>query len=199
MDELSEKIFKAEISVINKHLKQLGKYLIIREHSHSDYHVGGAANEFSTCKNLLKDDYFVLSVLTVRHPVDSYLSLINNGWIHFSPSTFNEYCGRYLLFVEHNKDLLVCKYEDFVDDTVKELKVLCECLDLPFNEDFLDLFDLNVISGDSGRSSNIISKRKRRDYNENFYKELNKSTNYFELCEQLQYEPSITPVNIAVD
>lgn len=192
MEELREKIFKADIEVINKHVLQLGKALVIREHSHSDYLVGESANECSTSRKLLKDDYTILSALTVRHPIDSYLSVVNNGWVHFSPPSFDEYCRRYLAFILHNHNLPMYKYEDFVVNPAKEIKALCKTLELRFNEDFRDIFDLNVMSGDSGRSSNVINKRKRREYDEGFLNELNESSNYVELCVQLQYETSIT-------
>lgn len=188
IDELSEKIFRADIDVITRHIKQLGKSLLIREHSHSDYLVGAITNNYSTCKRLLKDDYQIFSVLTVRHPIDSYLSLKNNGWIQYSPATFDEYCRRYLLFIEHNEDLSVHKYEDFVNDPARAIQILCEVLCLPYNEDFQDVFDLNIMSGDSGRSSNIISKRKRRDYDEGFIKEAQNSNEYLLLCRKLNYE-----------
>lgn len=192
IDELSEKIFKANIDVITEHVKQLGKYLVIREHSHSDFLVGESPSDFSTIRNLLQDDYPVLSILTVRHPVDSYLSLVKNGWIHFTPPTFDEYCRRYLLFLEHHEDLPMCKYEDFVDDPTKEVKLLCGALDLPFSEDFQDVFDLNVMSGDSGRSSNTIEKRARRECDEKFLEELHTSDRYIQLCEHLNYDSTVT-------
>jgi hypothetical protein len=191
IDELSEKIFRADIDVISQHVRQLGKYLVIREHSHSDFMVGESPTGFSTIKELLKEDYPVLSVVTVRHPVDSYLSLLNNGWVHFVPETFDEYCRRYLLFIEQNEGLPVCKYEEFVQDPETELKALCDALDLPFNEDFEDVFDLNIMSGDSGRSSAVIAKRERRSYDDSFRTELRESSGYSELCKRLAYEPSL--------
>jgi hypothetical protein len=188
IDELSEKIFRADIEIISKHAQQLGKYLVIREHSHSDFHVGELPNSFSTIRELLKDDHTVLSVVTVRHPVDSYLSLIKTDWVHYTPKSFDEYCRRYLLFLESNKNVPLHKYEDFVNDPQLVMKKVCETLDLPFNEDFQDVFDLNTLTGDSGRSSSLISTRKRREFDECFREELNNSTMFFQLCEKLNYE-----------
>ena len=195
MDELSEKIFKADVDVITTHSKQLGKYLVIREHCHSTYLVGELPEEYKTVRTFLKDEYRILATLTVRHPVDSYLSLVNNGWTHFNPPTIDEYCKRYLLFIEHNDALSIYKYEDFVNDPKKEMKLLCETLELPFNEDFQVVFELNKISGDSGRSSNTIEKRTRREIDEKLRNELNESANYIQLCERLNYEPSVDQVN----
>ena len=187
-DELSINVFKAEITVISKHVKQLGKYLIIREHSHSDYLVGNCSVDASTIKTHLQDDHPLLCIMTVRHPVDSYLSLLTNeGWARFTPSNFDEYCKRYMLFLEHNRDVPMYKYENFVDNPDQELKQMCDALELPFNEGFQDIFDLNFISGDSGRSSNIIEKRERRKIDDTFKKEIAQSHEYRKLCERLDY------------
>jgi|GEM_PF-2302098 len=188
IDELSEQIFRADIDVITKHTRQLGKHLVIREHSHSDFLVGETPVGFSTVKKLLQDRYTVLAVLTVRHPLDSYLSLLNNGWIHYTPNTFDEYCRRYLLFIEHNEAVPVYKYEDFVNQPVKEMKLICEALDLPFSEDFQDVFDLNRMSGDSGRTSSVIEKRDRLALNDGLIEELGGSESYPLLCTKLGYD-----------
>jgi hypothetical protein len=191
IDELSEKIFKADINIIAKHAMSFGKYLVIREHSHSDYLVGETPENSSTIQRLLKDDHPVLSAITVRHPVDSYLSLVKLGWRHFTPKTFDEYCRRYILFIDHNEHVPVFKYEDFINDPPAEMQRICESLDLPFNEDFQDIFDLNTLSGDSGRSSNVIQKRDRRQIDDNYQKELNESAWYLKLCEKLDYVSSL--------
>lgn len=188
IDELREKIFKSDIEVISKHTNSLGKYLILREHSHSDFFYGEAPKETSTLRKLLRRDYPVLSVVTVRHPIDSYLSLVKHNWIHFTPRTFDEYCNRYVLFIDDNKNVPLHKYEDFVVDPQTVLRLVCRDLELPFNEDFLDVFDLNILSGDSGRSSNVIEKRERREFSESFQEEIDKSTKYKELVRLLHYD-----------
>jgi hypothetical protein len=190
-DKLSEKIFKAEIAVIAKHAKLYGKHLVIREHSHSDFLEGETPNGFSAIGKFLKKDHPLLSVLTVRHPVDSYLSMVKLGWGRFSPKTFDEYCKRYLLFIHHNENVPVYKYEDFVIDPSAEMERICQSLDLPFNDGFLEVFDLNALSGDSGRSSHIIEKRERRKIDEHFQKEMEESVNYKELCKKLNYAETL--------
>lgn len=188
IDELSEKKFKAEIGIISKHTNSLGKYLVLRDHSHSDFFVGESARESSTLRRLLKDDHPILAVLTARHPVDSYLSMILKKWVHFTPKTFDEYCYRYLLFLEHNKDIPIHKYEDFIDDPAAELKRICTILELPFNDDFKDVFDQNSLTGDSGRSSDVIETRERREFHDGFQEELEESKHYQTLVEQLGYD-----------
>ena len=186
--ELSEKLFQADIGVILEHVRQSGKYLVIREHTHSDYLVGDSPNDSSTVKGLLKNDYPLLSILTVRHPVDSYLSLLRNGWVHFKPDTFDEYCSRYLQLIKHNSNVPTFKYEDFVNTPDIELQHICEALDLPFNEDFQDTFDLNKLSGDSGRSSSIIAKRERLEIDKTLDIEIRASSSFKSICKTLEYD-----------
>lgn len=191
INELSEKLFKADIDVISNHSRLLGKYLVIRDHSHSDFLVGESPREHPTVVRLLEDNHDVLSFVTVRHPIDSYLSLLNNGWIHYTPDTFDEYCKRYLSFAEYHEGSVTYKYEDFVNDPLTQLRLMSESLQLPFNEDFREIFDIHILSGDSGRSSNIIEKRKRRECDVEFRNEVKTSSMYLKLCELLNYDPSL--------
>jgi hypothetical protein len=191
LDELKESIFKAEIKIIAEHLKSLGKHLVIREHSHSDFLVGESPAGTSTVRRLLEDDYPLRTVVTVRHPADSYLSMLNNGWLQFIPKTFDEYCRRYLLFIEDNGEVPIYKYEDFVVAPQLETRKISETLDLPFDESFQDLFDLMALSGDSGRTSKIISTRERREFGEDFRQEVDASEHYRRLCLVLDYARSL--------
>jgi len=191
-NELSQKLFKADIQVILEHIRNLGRYLILREHSHSFYHVDPTPNEVDSIREFLNENHSLLSIVTVRHPIDSYLSLLNNDWLRFSPATFDEYCRRYLLFLESHKNEPVFKYEMLIDNVQEQMKLICEVLSLPFSEDFLDLFDLFQLSGDSGRASSTIGRRSRRKYNSEFVQEANQSSMYSRLCEELDYDPVLT-------
>lgn len=190
-NELSEKLFKAEIREIVNHAQLYGKYVFVREHSHSDFLVGETPKRASTVRRLLREDYPVLPILTVRHPVDSYLSMLRNGWVGFAPGTFDEYCRRYLLFLEHNHDVPRHKYEDFVRDPKAELKKMSENLKLPYQGDFEDTLDLVTLTGDSGRSASVISKRDRHSFDQKFRIEVSESANYSKICESLEYQESL--------
>jgi hypothetical protein len=191
MEALSKEIFKSGIGVIKQHAKMSGKYLVLREHSHSDYLVGAKCREAGTLRSLLQDDHQILAIVTVRHPLDCYLSMLNNGWVKFEPPTFDEYCRRYLKFIEHNDRIPVYRYEDFIEDPYAEMQRIAQALDLPFNDDFEDVFDLIKLSGSSGRSSNVIGRRKRREVDESLRDEAVESANYATLCDRLNYPTSI--------
>ena len=132
----------------------------------------------------------VRSVVTVRHPLDSYLSLIANGWVDFQPACLEEYCCRYLRFLDDYDEQPIFKYEDFVEDTSSELEKISRALELPFNAEFESGLDLIRLTGDSGRSGVAIVRRERREVGPQVREEVETSSSYHALCVRLNYVAS---------
>ncbi len=195
IEELSKNIFYADVSVLVKHTTSLGKHLLLREHSHSDFLAKKAPVSQGTIETILGNDFRLLSAITVRNPVDSYLSLVKNNWVEFSPSCFDEYCRRYSLFIQQNAHIPRIKYEHFILDPEAQIKHLSKVLELPYDEDFMEMFDAQGVTGNSGRKSKSITKRKRREYDQAFYQESQKSFHYKNLCQLLNYRPIMPPRN----
>lgn len=163
--------------------------LIFRDHSHTDFHCGKSIAEVCPIRDSLTDIYELISVVTVRHPLDSYLSLIYNGWEkQFDPSDINEYSKRYLFFLEKYSKLPIVRYEDFCADPVNTMKSICGLLDLQYNEDFLNTFGDYKLSGDSGRSgTKSIEQRPRREIPESIVAAIENSRHYSNLVARLGY------------
>ena len=53
-----------------------GKNLVIRDHSHTEFCLGDQPSELSPIRNFLDEEYTLISAITVRHPLDSYLGLL---------------------------------------------------------------------------------------------------------------------------
>jgi hypothetical protein len=185
--ELSEKLFLDNIVTAADHVCKHGGKLVIREHTHSDFHVGESSACASSLISLLSTKFQVKSILSIRNPVDSYLSLLNNDWLHFSPNDFEEYCARVVQMLECYKETDMFLYEDFVDAPEKIIKKVCGVLDLNYSEFFIDLFSLETVTGDSGRSASYISKRERREMTETFKAEVESSTSYQLIKEKFGY------------
>lgn len=187
VNELLTKLYHKNVMEINQHIEERGGSLVVRYHTHSDYHVGEGYAEESTFDAIFSDVCEVLSVLTIRNPIDAYSSLKNNGWIHYTPETFDEYCKRYL---QHLKDLdssSIFRYEDFVDDPQSTMMKICHALEIPFDDRFVDTFGLIKLTGDSGRKSDVISKRDRR-VDKELLREVDKSKYFKQICELGWYE-----------
>ena len=53
--------------------------LVLRDHSHTDFYSGEKEPQGCTIKTSLENNYDLISVVTIRHPLDSYLSLIKKA------------------------------------------------------------------------------------------------------------------------
>ena len=180
-------IFQSCLKTILADLSAQGLFLILRDHAHSHYCIGGCVPERPNLREIVREKFSVLSLVTVRDPIDSYNSLKANNWIQFSPANFNEYCRRYVTFLHAYADVPIVRYEDFVDEPQLIMKQICSILTLPFNTDFQDLFDVYKLTGDSGRSGPKISRRSRRQIDMALEEEIKFSDSYHELCELLGY------------
>ena len=184
---LEIEVFKAGMGSIYRDCQQRGFRLVLRDHAHSKYCVGNKVMERSSLRESLKGSFPIRSIVTVRHPLESYLSLSRQGWLDFEPSDIDEYSYRYLSFLRDHSGLKIFKYESFVEQPKIELQNYCSELELPFTESFEDLFGVHKLSGDSGRSSPVIAPRPPRKADESIKLQIGASSNYAELCRRLDY------------
>lgn len=188
--------FSASLRALKYGLTRQGFYLVLRDHAHSQFCT--AQDRFSrpTLHALLNavaaehepNSCAVHGVVTARHPLESYMSLQHNGWMHFSPATLEEYSRRYLDFLDRHRDLPLIRYETFVRDPDATTKEICHRLALPFDPHFETLMPLTRLSGDSGRTSRGISSRPRRAVGPDLQQQADQSQSYQKLCEWLEYD-----------
>jgi hypothetical protein len=185
--KLSEQLFLDNILAVSNHVNRYGGTLVLREHTHSDFHVGNNSERPTPVISILSEKFQVKSILSMRDPIDSYLSLLNNGWLHFSPSSFEEYCERIGEMLKCYDQTDIVLYEDFIEEPEQSLKSICAVLDLNYSEFFIDLFSLETVTGDSGRSAGVISKRKRREVADSLKVEIEYSKSYQLIKEKFGY------------
>lgn len=159
--ELAQKLFKNAIDEVYQHVNKLGGTLVLRDHTHADFHTKSPIPVRCTLVELLEDTYDLKSILTIRNPIDAYASLVKNGWVHFEPQSFDEYCRRLLCLVEQFEPEQIFKYEDFVKAPQELMQAMAKKLELPFDETFEDVFGIFKVTGDSGRSTDVIGERER--------------------------------------
>lgn len=179
--ELIMKLFLSNLEVIHSESICSGLRLVLRDHAHSHYCRDEPSPDRPSLRSLVASRFPVLSLVTVRDPIDSYLSLKANGWLHFIPATFDEYCRRYIDFIHAHDGIPVVHYENFVAHPKIEMEKICRILDLPFNPEFCDLFDVYRITGDSGRSGRSIEARSRQSDAAGLVDEMSSSTVYQQL------------------
>ncbi len=189
--ELVGKLFKNAIDEVYQHVTRYGGILVLRDHTHADFNTNEPIPHQSTLIKLLEETYEVKSVLTIRNPIDSYVSLVKNGWVHFEPQTFDEYCKRLLCLTEQFKMEDIFKYEDFTKDPKRQMQDIAQTLALPFDDAFEEIFSLFKVTGGSGRNSDAISTRSRREFSEKLKSEINNSVSFKKICANHSLNPSL--------
>lgn len=189
IETLSNSIFKNNVAELNNYIDSIGGRLVIRYHTHSDYNTSKNLPDENHFEKLFSQTSSVLSVLTIRNPLDAYTSLKKNGWVHFEPQTFEEYCRRYLVHLSHFKKENIYRYEDFVEDPKSLVEHAARKLKLSFDESFLDIFAQFNLTGDSGRKSDFISARESR-VDEDLLLEASQSESFNKICELGWYQSS---------
>ena len=191
-DETIATVFSAEIIALRDSLLQSGKQLVIRDHAHSHYCFGATVAPRKTVLDLLQATGETRSVVTVRHPVDSFLSLtMRPDWNHFTPATLQEYCLRYEMFLNDHRALPVFQYEAFVADPEGITARLCAALELTYVPGALDLRDVFKLSGESGRAGSVVTARPRRSIPPELREQAGAEA-YPRLCNRLGYDPALS-------
>jgi hypothetical protein len=185
--QLAEKIFVESIKTAHQHIQEFGGTLVLREHSHSDYCVGDTIHN-NTVAELLSEYFEINSIVTLRNPIDSYLSLLANDWVHFKPATFDEYCSRLIAFLKPFTKEQIILYEDFVQKPHQVVEQLCSTLDVSFSDSFEAIYDTFVVTGDSGRKGSEINLRARRACSDEFLEEVKASKCFKILSKQFGYK-----------
>ena len=115
-------IFLGGLAALRAGAQLRGRHLVLRDHAHSQYCTSRDPASRPTLREIMPPDLALLSVVTLRHPVDSYLSLRANGWHGgMNPATIDEYARRYIAFLDRHSGLPWLRYEDFVAARSKAL------------------------------------------------------------------------------
>ncbi len=181
-------IFLAGLRVLSDDARQNGFDMILRDHAHSQFCLGDSVLERPTLHEMLDPHYDLNSIVTIRHPLDSYLSMKKLDWIRFEPRSLEEYAKRYNVFLDRYEGTQILRYEAFVDDPEVQIKHICEVLNLQYNADFQQVFSAMRLSGDSGRGGGKIAPRKRRGVTPEILQEIDQSPSFRQLCARLDYQ-----------
>jgi hypothetical protein len=183
-----ERSFFATITALHSALSEKGQRLCIRSHAHSQFHVGAGLADRPTVQDLLTRIAPVRAILTVRHPLDSLMSLRKKDWVHYVPDTAEVYATRYMAFLDAHWSIDILKYEDFVAAPEASMRWLCAQLEVSYDPDFTELMRDVRLSGDSGRRGDVIAPRPRRDVSSALANEVSTSPAFVALCDRLNYE-----------
>jgi hypothetical protein len=181
-------VFLAALLALQATQIRRGRYLVLRDHAHSQFCVGPReACRRPALREIVATCSPLRSVVTVRHPLDSYVSLVLNRWERFEPGGVEEYAFRYIQFLSRHEGLPIVRYEDVVSNPSIAVSNLCDLLDLPFSSDFERLITAIKLTGDSGRSASSIGERAPRPERSQYEDAARRSSMFRELLDRLGY------------
>lgn len=186
--ETQIQLFLAGLRVLYEEATRGGLHLILRDHTHSHFNVSDRVPDRPSVREIVSRAFPVKTLISVRHPLDSYLSLQDTGWVqHFIPPTLDEYARRYHAFLDAYRHCELIRYEDFVAEPEMTMQRICDTLGLGYNPDFPNTFSAIELSGDSGRRGDVISPRPRRAHSPALEQEARDSESFMALLARLDY------------
>lgn len=184
------RMFLAALQSLYTDLTAEGRHLVLRDHTHSHFCVPADPGTRPLLGELLGHLFDLRQVITVRHPLDSFISLHEMKWAKGPVERLDGYAARYLAFLDSYPGVDIRAYEQFAKDPETECKRLADILDLPFASRWQDLLPIIRMSGDSGRKGMRIAPRPRRELPEHILQDVPDSPNYAALCARLGYDPA---------
>lgn len=191
--EVLIEVFLGGLAALVGEASHMARDLILRDHAHSHFCHPADLLERPSIRDILQRQYDLHSLVTVRHPLDSFLSIaVHRSWATFEPQTVAEYCRRYTVFLERYADCPTLRYEDLTHNPEAWMQQACTHLDLGYNPDFQMIFPAIKLSGDSGRSGGVIAARPRLAIPDDIRTQLTDNSSYEALCARLGYDPDPT-------
>lgn len=197
---LKRQFFSSQLDICLRHAIDKNRSLLLREHSHSAFDLNKQRSALLMI--LDEDNHKVVSIVSIRHPLDSFISAAKKGWHkRLAPNmqTLNEYCQNMTKFLNYMLARPSCKlvrYEDFSTDPVGVVSDIGRFYNVRVDESGIDnIFDIPA-SGFSGRKTEKIEVRKRQELSPNLIEEVKSAKLYHEFCERFGYEvdPEADPI-----
>ncbi|MBC6419373.1 MAG: hypothetical protein GDA44_11645 [Prochloron sp. SP5CPC1] len=191
-EAFQKKIYIHEISLINKDISSKNSYLLIRDWSHGDFFSFTIISETTTVNWLTDAGFSVIPIVTVRHPLESYLSARAKKWVDMS---LHEYCERYHSFFKVYAACPVFYYEDFCRSPEDFFSKIINYykdkgIHLIKNSGYSPhRAGSKKISGDSGRSASLPYLRSAKPIPNHLANTTKSTSAYLNLCTKLGYNP----------
>ena len=215
------KYFFCQLDISIEHAKGLQKNLLLRDHTHSTFNfsdkdiffmkkkLGSQFLEtlryFYELKSKDVDFALIKPIISVRHPLDSFIAARKKGWLFpycgGGEINLENYCKGLLKFqnyMEKEKSAKVIRYEDICINFSDCLKKTFLDLNIDYQIPSLDEINLIKVTGKSGRKTENISLRERliEDVDNELKNQIEVSKYYKEYCKLNKYNPKFQDYQI---
>jgi len=184
------------VSICETRASGRGDHLVLRDWSHLDY-IGVPYTKPAfgfALGDALSMAYDIKSVVTVRHPIDQYLSLLGLAVVS-EKLEFEKYLYGCMRMSEYASEHGFYRYEDFTKDPGSVLRSICDDLELPFDPDYPSKwYRYTTITGDTvpalGRGSmkKEIQSFPRKAIDDELLEAFRSNSDYQRACALLGYE-----------
>ncbi len=190
--------FTDGIKLIQSRCRQRGDELVIRDWGHLDFMAVpflARAGFRSLLADALGAGFELRRISLVRHPVDEWLSLSKLAVVQGKLS-LEMYLRGYLHFAKQGLGTGFVRYEDFTREPVWQMKVICEKLQLPFDESFMEKwYDYKKVTGDTSSQSRGAKLRRiqplaRQPVSPELLEKFRNNDDYWESLKLLGYSDS---------
>lgn len=176
--------FVREIALAHEIARSIGKTLIVRDHSHVDF--AWRNSRRSRLFDLLKSEFDVIPIITVRDPREVWQSVRREGWFDGTPE---DLCRSHLDLLEAIPGAPVFRYEDFTQNPDKIVRAMCDAAGIVFDPCYAGRLDrVTHLTGDSGRKSNVIQPRPAKPLSEDDGRAFLASPSYHEFARRMGNE-----------
>ena len=204
---LKLKYFLCQLDISIIHVNNLSKNLLLRDHTHTTFNfLNKEVNFFdkqidSLFIESLKYFYEIKDfkinfprakpILSIRHPLDSYLSSRRqNLWLEaYCGSNINidNYCKSLIKLQKTMKDkeyAQIIRYEDVCNNMRESITSLLDKMNIDHFIPSIEEINRIKVTGKSGRQSNSLTQRKRRidDIDSELINDVKTSKYYHEYC-----------------
>lgn len=184
-ENLGKKRFNDDLDLIIQSLPA-GKKLVLRDWSHGDFCDTVTSHECSTSDWIDKSRFRPSSFITVRHPIESFLSARSNNFLANIGNSLDVYARRYLDFLDYYSEAHLFFYELFCANPESFLHRFSDLADVSISQVPRKLSSMPM-SGDSGRSSAVPVLRVAKQLDNEILGEMASSRSYGQLCQRLDY------------
>lgn len=182
----SETIFADRLRLCLAMAEEDGVSFVMRDYAFIDFLSTPMKTEGTLVKLIDSLGIERRTVATIRHPVDAYLSLVKNNWTKHIDD-FEDYCVRSIAFLDAYEGCPLFRYEDFVADANRVVSEMCMAFEMEYSPSWTSKWADIRLTGDSGRKSETIGVRPRREMSAATADEMAASPAFKRLCERSGY------------
>ena len=194
-EKLEDASFSEKITVIHRLAAERGEELVIRNWAYLDF-FGLPFTSIPSYKlateNVLSDHFELKQIVTVRHPMDQWLSwCAYRGSAKADDYTFRQFVDGCSEFQKQTAKIPYIRYEDFVAKPLPVMREICQQLGLEFDPVFHHRWPYyHQITGDDNDRSGggwVIKPRPRRQPDNNLMAEAEGYDKYIDVLQNYGY------------